>query len=85
MEISRLITLLHSGDKHLVDQIKSMNQAIQKEIETRNKAHQYRLQARLRPGESDFLVIFIAFGVFLGATLKFSRALSEWLHRRNEG
>lgn len=40
--------------------------------------------ARVRPAESDSFVIAIAISVFLGATLKFSRALSEWRHRRDK-
>jgi hypothetical protein len=85
VELTRLIPLLDSGDNYLLDRVKSMNQSLHKEIEARNVLHNYRLQARLRPGESESLIIIIAIGVFVGATLKFSRALSEWFHRRNEG
>ena len=58
---------------------------LQSEIDASRRLHLTRLQARIRPGESDCVVVAIAASVLFGAALKFGRAASEWRHRRDEG
>lgn len=69
----------------LSPQVEELARLLQAEVEVSRQLHLHRLQARMRPGESDFVVVVIALGILFGATLKFSRSLSEWYHRRAKG
>lgn len=59
--------------------------SVQKELEANKRVHFHRLKAETRPIESDYALLAIAAGVLFGASIKCSRAASEWRHGRNEG
>jgi hypothetical protein len=69
----------------LMPPLKMLAKSLQKELDANKRLHFLGLKARSRPLEHDYALLAVAAGVLVGASLKCSRAFSEWRHGCDEG
>jgi hypothetical protein len=60
--------------------VKTLRAALEKEADLKKRMTVLSLRARSRPIENDYALWAVAIGVLFGASLKCSRACSEWRH-----